>query len=91
MFHLIGQVIEFAVSMIGMVLDLAFGALSLVFSILGGIFSFFLSLGVLGIVVALIFIVRRGKKKKAEEPRQSQRMYDVDGEEFTSFYDQFRE
>ncbi len=89
MFHLIGRIVEFAFQAVGFAIEMFFSVFSLALNILGTLFSVFLGLGALGLIAALIFIVRRGKRKTSTEPQQ--RVYDVDGEEFTSFYDQFRE
>ncbi len=97
MLSLIGSIITFVMDMVGMALDLAFGAVGLVFDLLGGLFSLILSMGALGIFIALIFVVRRGSRKKSaghpyeENGAAPEKVYDVDGEEFVSFYDQFRE
>ncbi len=97
MLNFIGSIFTFVMDMAGMALDLAFGALGLVFDLLGGLFSLILGMGALGIFVALIFVVRRSSRKRSaghpyeENGAAPQKVYDVDGEEFVSFYDQFRE
>lgn len=97
MFGLIEGIFSFVFGMLEMALSLAWGAIQFVFGLLGGIFSLFLSLGGILLVGALILVavIRRSEYRKrrtqpyADNP-QSTQTYDVDTEEFTSFYDQFR-
>ena len=98
MFELIGGIFSFAFGMVKMVFSLAWGAVQFVVGLLSGIFSLILSLGGLILAVGLVAlaITRRSEYKKRrahpyeeDEPAQ-EKVYDVDKEEFTSFYDQFR-
>lgn len=97
MFDLIGGMISFAVGMFKMGLGLAVGAVEFVLGLLGGIFSLLLTLGgsLLAGALVLLAIFRRSEYKKrqnqpyAENPTE-EKVYDVDSEEFTSFYDQYR-
>ena len=100
MFGLIEGIFSFVFGMIEMAFGLAWGAVQFVFGLLGGIFSLLLSLG--GFILAgglvLLAVNRRKEYKKrkghpyadAEDQTQEKRVYDVDEEEFDSFYDQFR-
>ena len=100
MFGLIEGIFSFAFGMIEMALGLAWGAVQFVFGLLGGIFSLIMSLGGFFLVGALILVAifrrKEYKKRRAHpyadtaEEAQEERVYDVDSEEFTSFYDQFR-
>ena len=99
MFELIGSLFSFAFGVVKLGLSLAWGAIQFVVGLLSGIFSFILSLG--GILLAgslvLLAIFRRSAYKKHREQRNAaesagaEKVYDVDEEEFTSFYDQFRQ
>lgn len=97
MFELIGSLFSFVIGLIGMALELAWGVIQFVFGLLGGIFSLFLTLGgflLAGSLILLAIFRRRDYKKRrsqpyADNPRETQ-TYDVDQEEFTSFYDQYR-
>lgn len=97
MFELIGSIFSLAFGTVKLGFSLAWGVLEAVFGLLGGIFSLLLALGgsllVGGLVILAIFRRRADKRTQAHpyeaEDRQT-RTYDVDGEEFTSFYDQFR-
>ena len=98
MFGLIEGIFSFAFGMVEMALGLAWGAVQFVFGLLGGIFSLIMSLGGFFLVGALILVAifRRKEYKKhrahpySDTAEEATRTYDVDSEEFTSFYDQFR-
>lgn len=97
MFELIGSIFSLAFGLVKLGFSLAWGVLELVFGVLGGIFSFLVSLGGCllagGLVLLAIFRRKRYKQAKQhpyEEDTHRTRTYDVDEEEFTSFYDQFR-
>lgn len=95
MIEFIGGIFSFAFGMVKMGLGLAWGAVQFVFGLLGGIFSLIMSLGGFFLAGALILvaILRRKeyKRRRAQPYAESEtRTYDVDNEEFTSFYDQFR-
>lgn len=100
MFELIGSIFSLAFGVIKMGVGIAWGAVQFVFGLLGGFFSLLLSLGgfLLAGALVLLAIFRRSERKKAHARKQSQpyadegetKTYDVDSEEFTSFYDQFR-
>ncbi len=99
MFELIGGIFSFAFGMVKMGLGLAWGAVQFVFGLLGGIFSLLMSLGGFMLAGALILLAvfrRKDHKRRRAQPyadntdEQETRTYDVDGEEFTSFYDQYR-
>ena len=94
MFALIGDIFTFIFDAVKLVLGLIWGAIELIFGLLGGVFSFIL--GVIGFILALALIylavTRRTayKQHKQAQAENAQRVYDVDEEEFTSFYDQYR-
>ena len=100
MFGLIEGIFSFVFGMVEMALGLAWGAVQFVFGLLGGIFSLFMSLGGFFLAGALVLVAifrrKEHKKRRAHpyaettEDAQETRTYDVDNEEFTSFYDQFR-
>lgn len=94
MFALIEGIFSIVFGMIEMAFSLAWGAVSFVFGLLGGLFSLLLTLGggILALALILIAIFRRKEYKQKHQAAQenTQRVYDVDEEEFTSFYDQFR-
>lgn len=94
MFELIGSLFSLAFGAVKLGFGLVWGALKFVFGLLGGIFSFLLTVGgallVGGLVLLAIFRRKSAGKSRADDDRPG-RTYDVDGEEFTSFYDQFRE
>lgn len=92
MFDLIGSLFSFAFGMIKMGFTLVGDLLEFIFGILGGFFSLLLSLGgfLLAGALILVAIVRRKAYKQRSTQPEGQ-VYDVDTEEFTSFYDQFRE
>ncbi len=99
MFELIGGIFSFAFGMVKMGLGLAWGAVQFVFGLLGGIFSLLMSLGGFMLAGALILLAvfrRKDHKRRRAQPyadnadEQETRTYDVDSEEFTSFYDQYR-
>lgn len=95
MFDLIGSLFSFAFGLVKAGFSLAWGLLQGIFGLLGGIFSLILSLGgfVLAGALVLVAVCRRSehKKRKAHPYEEGEtRTYDVDTEEFTSFYDQFR-
>ena len=97
MFDLIGGIFSFVFGMVEMAFSLAWGAVQFVFGLLGGIFSLFLSLGGFllagGLVLLAVFRRKEYKQRRAQpyaEDHGEEKVYDVDKEEFTSFYDQFR-
>ena len=96
MFELIGGLFTFAVDMIRMGFTLAGDLLEFIFGLLGGLFSLMLSLGGLllaGALVLLAIFRRKEYRKRRSHPYEESARggtYDVDTEEFTSFYDQFR-
>lgn len=96
MFGLIEGIFSFAFGMVEMALSLAWGAVQFVFGLLGGIFSLVMSLGGFVLAGALILVAifrRKEYKRRRAQPyaeNGSEQVYDVDSEEFTSFYDQFR-
>lgn len=94
MFGLIEGIFSFVFGMIEMAFSLAWGAISFVFGLLGGIFSLLLTLGGFFLAGALVLVAifrrREYKQKRQSAQADAQRVYDVDEEEFTSFYDQFR-
>ena len=95
MFELIGSLFSFAFGLIKAGFGLAWGMVQFILGILGGIFSFILSLGgfMLAGALVLLAIFRRSEyKKRKGHPYEedTKRAYDVDSEEFTSFYDQFQ-
>ncbi len=93
MFELIGSIFSFAFGLIRLGFSLAWGLVQFIFGLLGGIFSLILSLGGFILAASLILVaVFRRKEQKAENAgvSSSEKVYDVDNEEFTSFYDQFR-
>lgn len=95
MIELIGSVFSFAFGLVELGFSLAWGMLECIFGVLGGIFSFLMALGgslLTGGLVLLAVFRRRARREAKRHPdeEQSTRTYDVDGEEFTSFYDQFR-
>lgn len=88
MLNLIGRIVEFALDMAGMLIDLFFSTVGLFFDVLGGFLSLVLGVSVIGLIAGLIAVVKLRRKQPAGETRAA---YDVDSEEFVSFYDQFRE
>lgn len=94
MFELIGSIFSFAFGIIRMGFSLAWSVVQFVFGLLGGIFSLLVSLSGFGLIVGLVALaVHRRKADRRHQEQQSageSRTYDVDDEEFTSFYDQFR-
>lgn len=95
MFELIGGLFSFAFGMVKMALSLAWGAVSFVFGLLGGILGLVLSLGGFLLVGSLILVAifRHRKAKQGGHPyadSDEDAAPEADGEEFTSFYDQFR-
>lgn len=97
MFELIGGLFSLVFSLIGMALELAWGVIQFVFGLLGGIFSLILSLGgflLAGALILVAVIRRRDYKNSRSQPyadnSPENQTYDVDKEEFTSFYDQYR-
>ncbi len=97
MFEFIGGIFSFAFGMVKMGLSLAWGAVQFVVGLLSGMFSLFLSLGGMllagGLVLLAIFRRNEYKQRRSQpyaENSAEEKVYDVDKEEFTSFYDQFR-
>lgn len=97
MIDLIGGIFSFAFGMIKMGLGLAWGAVQFVFGLLGGIFSLIMSLGGFllagGLILLAVFRRREYKQRRSQpyaENSAEEKVYDVDSEEFTSFYDQYR-
>lgn len=95
MFELIGSLFSLAFGLVKMGIGLAWGMVEFILGILGGIFSLVMSLGgfVLAGALVLVAIFRRKEyKQRRNHPYEENesRTYDVDTEEFTSFYDQFR-
>ena len=96
MFELIGSLFSLAFGLVKMGFGLAWGMVEFILGILGGIFSLVMSLGgfVLAGALVLVAIFRRKEyKRRRAQPyaeNGSAQVSDVDSEEFTSFYDQFR-
>ena len=95
MFELIGSLFSLAFGLVKMGFGLAWGMVEFILGILGGIFSLVMSLGgfVLAGALVLVAIFRRKEyKQRRHHPYEEteSRTYDVDTEEFTSFYDQYR-
>ena len=100
MFELIGSIFSLAFGVIKMGVGIAWSAVQFVFGLLGGLFSLLLSLGgfLLAGALVLLAIFRRSEWKKAHARQQAHPYADdsdtaageENGEEFTSFYDQFR-
>ena len=98
MFELIGSIFSFAFGLVKAGLSLAWTVVNAVISLLGGLFSLILTTGSLILAGGLILlaIVRRREYKAhhrqsdTEDEADTTRTYDVDQEEFTSFYDQYR-
>lgn len=96
MFEFIGGLFSLAFGLIKGGLSMIWGLISGIFGLLGGLFSLLLSLGGFFLAGALILvaIIRRTDYKKRRshpyEENQQGGTYDVDTEEFTSFYDQYR-
>lgn len=96
MFELIGNLFSLAFGLIKAGFSLAWGLLQGILGLLGGLFSLILSLGGFVLAGALILVAifrRREYKKRRSHPYEESApsgSYDVDTEEFTSFYDQFR-
>lgn len=94
MIALIGDFFEFVFDFIKVLLALIWGVLEAVFGLLGGIFSFILGVVGLALALALIFLAIK-RRTEYKQHRQAQaagnpQVYDVDEEEFTSFYDRYR-
>lgn len=96
MFELIGSIFSIAFGLVKAGLGLAMGAVQFVLGLFGGLFSLVMSLGgfmLAGALVMLAVFRRKEHRKRRAQPyadSSEQRTYDVDKEEFTSFYDQFR-
>lgn len=96
MFEFIGSLFSLAFGLVKAGFSLAWGLLQGVFGLLGGIFSLIMSLGgfMLAGALVLVAIFRRSeyKKRRSAPPYEEgeTRAYDVDTEEFISFYDQYR-
>ena len=96
MIDLITGIFSLAWGLVKMGVGLAWGVVQFVFGLLSGVFSLMLSLGGFFLAGALVLvgIFRRSEyKKRRSQPyadtQEGSRTYDVDNEEFTSFYDQF--
>lgn len=93
MFEFIGGLFSLAFGLVKAGLSLAWGLITGIFGLLGGLLSLLISLG--GVMLAgalvLVAIFRRKeyKKRRADSAAQGG-TYDVDTEEFTSFYDQYK-
>lgn len=96
MFEFIGSLFSLAFGLVKAGFSLAWGLLQGIFGLLGGFFSLILSLGgfLLAGALILVAVIRRTeyKKQRSGHPYEESdtRTYDVDSEEFTSFYDQYR-
>lgn len=95
MFGLIEGIFSLVFGMVEMAVELAFGVVEFVFGLLGGLVSLVFSLGGFVLLAALIMLIVSRRRKYKERAAQScteneTQTYDVDKEEFTSFYDQFR-
>lgn len=96
MFEFIGGLFSLAFGLIKGGFSLAWGLISGIFGLLGGLVSLFVSLGgfLLAGALILVAVFRRseGKQRRGHpyDEQQQGGAYDVDTEEFTSFYDQFR-
>lgn len=95
MIEFIGGIFSFVFGMIKMGLGLAWGAVQFVFGLLGGLFSLVMFLGgfiLAGALILVAFFRRKEYKQRRAQPyaESGTRTYDVDSEEFTSFYDQFK-
>jgi len=96
MFEFIGGLFSLAFGLIKGGFSLLWGLLSGLLGLLGGLFSLLISLGGLllaGSLVLLAVFRRREYKKNNGHPyeeNQPSGTYDVDTEQFTSFYDQYR-
>lgn len=95
MFELIGSMFSLAFGLVKMGFGLAWGIVEFILGILGGIFSLVMSLGGFVLAGALILVAifrRKEYKRRRSHPYEENetRTYDVDSDEFTSFYDQFR-
>lgn len=95
MFELIGSIFSLAFGLVKMGVSLAWGVVQFIVGLLGGIFSLIMSLGgfILAGALVLVAIIRRKeyKQRRAQPYAENEsRTYDVDSEEFTSFYDQYR-
>lgn len=95
MFELIGSLFSLVFGLVKMGFGLAWGMVEFILGILGGIFSLLMSLGgfvLVGALVLVAIIRRKEYKQRRGHPYEedASRTYDVDSEEFTSFYDQFR-
>ncbi|MBE5810029.1 MAG: hypothetical protein E7318_03735 [Clostridiales bacterium] len=90
----ITDVIGYIINIIKLVLGLVWSLIEGFFGLLGGVFSFVL--WIIGFLLALALVMLAIHRRAAYKQRQqaqaesSQRVYDVDEEEFTSFYDQYR-
>lgn len=97
MIDLIGGIFSIAFGLIKMGASLAWGAVQFVFGLLSGIFSLIMSLGGFflagGLILLAVFRRKEYKQRRAQpyaENSADEKVYDVDKEEFSSFYDQFR-
>ena len=96
MFELIGGLFSLAFGLVKAGLSLAWGLISGIFGLLGGLFSLLISLGgmlLAGSLVLLAVMRRKEYKNRRSHPYEESQptgAYDVDTEEFSSFYDQYR-
>lgn len=85
MINLLSNIMDFVFGIVEVVFEVAFGALEFVFGLLGGLFSLFFSLGwfllILGVIIGLV-------KHHRTSRRKSRHIYDVDDEDFVSYYAQ---
>ena len=94
MILIISDIIGYIISIIKLVLGFVWSGIEACFGLLGGVFSFVL--WIIGFLLALALVMlaihRRAeyKQHKQAQAESTQRVYDVDEEEFTSFYDQYR-
>ena len=94
MILIITDIIGYIISIIKLVLGFVWSVIEACFGLLGGMFSFVL--WIIGFLLALALVMlaihRRAeyKQRKQDQAEIPQRVYDVDEEEFTSFYDQYR-
>lgn len=96
MFEFIGSLFSLAFGLVKAGFSLAWGLLQGILGLLGGLFSLIMSLGGFLLAGALILVAifrRKEYKQRRSHPYEENSQggaYDVDTEEFTSFYDQYR-